>query len=721
MPKVTKDIFKIVSKEFLELIKFKFVFWFIIGSLLTTLITSLITIFSHQSYEILLNLSFEVVIFSFCFLIFGIYITRKVNLKYIRKIADVDPQKYYNLLISKFIILLLYVIVFIFLNLGIIMFFLSRDNLAKEVLLESIFYTFIYWFIPYMSCGLVGITLGVMNHRIGGIIFVGFVFCFLLSPFNFVILNLLTDFLKLINFDIFVKYIDKSIETLCIMPQIKIPFNSINPYVIDKVKWLDNLIIFISTILFFHFILMFEFDDDDRRNYIGFGILTGAIAFFIIYLNYPKDLFEMLNKEEYKDKVYYSSAKTSDLENEGGIFTVNNYDILLEQEDILNIELNMELEVLDNDVQNLFFVFYHGFYINNLTVNNGKNFTYEVEDDLLKIVLDRSADNGDNIDIKMDYSGIGSDTFINYRNELVLPSYFPWLPRAFLNEYNGFIETENGDIPASIDYKSNYKLQYIGENKIYTNITEESNNTWSGETQKGLSVLQGKLDSNESDSYRNIYPSYEVGMNEYTERFSDELVEEIEKQKKFFNVKNDSNVKDVFYLPLEFISDSNIMMDMGDHLIIALKKSYNPRYYKDTSFDELNNEIYMSIEAILSNYSKSDLEYKEKKQVFVQMYEYYNKLIKVTKSKFVDDSYTEKINDEEIDLKKKKETYETENNLNDYNIKLDAIVLKKEIKEFIDDELDNNENDKINKFFKSYYKILISEEPDFAKINEILK
>ncbi|MEN8906361.1 MAG: hypothetical protein ABF289_10435 [Clostridiales bacterium] len=716
MPKYTKDIFNYVKADFFFLIKLKFVYLSIMFGMLITLVTSIIITMDHQSYEILLNIPFKVLIFSFEFLIFGIYITRKDNLKYIRKIADVEPSKYFIFVFSKFVNLLIFVSIFTVLNLFIVQIFLIRDNLFKEIFFESIGYVFLYWIIPYIVCGSIGISLAVINRPLVLITMLGIFFWAVFSPLNVYLVKILSIIFKGNVAGKVVVFFERTTDTLCIMPYFQDQFNSINPYSIDGVKILDNIMILIAAILFFYIITIFEFDPDDRRNYIGYGLLLSISLCVIIFIYYPRELFEFMHKENASDKVYYSDNKRVGYEN-GDNFALSKYDIKIDEEDILKIDLNMEAEALDDNIRRINFIFYHGFEINKIKVNNGKNFDYEFENDQLKIILDRPLDNGDKINISLEYEGIGSESFINFKNEIMLPAYFPWLPRVITNGDNGYIKTTYGNIPASINYKSEYLLTYNGDGKIYTNIDYKSGNVWEGEALSGLTVVRGKIKSNREFGYRNIYPTYEIGITNYTGYFSRQAVEELDLQKEKFKVKNKSEIKDIFYIPLEDILDSNILMDMGDHLIIALDKSYNADYYTRIFYEELPEKLNMATNSLLSKYNKPDLEYSRKKEVFLETYNYYKEVRKVPKTARIKNNYNANLNDQVKDVKKKDDIIE---DTNEYNELMEVIELKRQIKSYIDQNIDEGNVEKLDNFYLTYFNVLKAEKFDFSKIQSIL-
>jgi hypothetical protein len=318
----------------------------------------------------------------------------------------------------------------------------------------------------------------------------------------------------------------------------------------------------------------------------------------------PTSLISYYRSIEQKKKVQEQQIKLED------------FDIILTPKQQLEAKVNFVVMNEGNEAINkLYLTLFHELKIKKIEIK-GATVTYNQSGDTVEIELNDTLPFGDKIDVAMEYSGLKTDLYFGNSQAIYLPNYFPWLPSTNTSSAFELVTNYKGLHRVTHSYleDTNYHLKVDYNKQVYTNLNKQSEDTWSGKSSSGLTVISGMLNEKAQDKYQWVYPvTWENSVPYFKdfEMYFDSLFNNITK-----NLSLDTEKPNrIFFFPNQNISDNltgegvwlhNQDLILGTPLFIPEDGEYFDMYFNT---DYLAYEIVPAFTTKTSNYKKEQYEF----------------------------------------------------------------------------------------------------------------
>lgn len=442
--------------------------------------------------------------------------------------------------------------------------------------MQGIAYITLYYIIPFIITGCIGMIIGLMVK--GKLAYLLLIFSWVLVGATNIVIFLPIIRITRTKFDF------TSVANFFNLAQTdgSAPFHVIYGLPLELTRWFQKGMVLSLLMTALILIILLKSSRGGAKEYILSTIIGGIIitSFFILYLKPSQVIYT--NEEEKSvmkyDWMYYSQHQKQLVPVENN-FIIESYDIDLNIKGTMNVDVDVEFKALAS-IDKLTFSLYRDLKVSNASIDN-KNLEYKQEGDALTIFLPANIEETKSSRIHISYSGTTSPMFFANEQAVMLPAYYAWLPRE--GDFQ-LMDPLTGHSP-NTPHEAKYKLSYKGKEPLYTNLTYKGHNTWEGTVPHGITLLASdNILSKNIDNFTIYYPAaFFKQENEISKLYR--KINEVNNNvnKDFQIVPNNSEAKSIFIL-----TQPNIMYPIhpetylfGDHIIQETTYwnfNYNPTY-----------------------------------------------------------------------------------------------------------------------------------------------
>lgn len=626
----------------------------------------------------------------FGFMILGFYIVRREKANYCDEIIYSLPKGFSSKIISKILVLITSVTIFtLIITLEVYIFYMLR-KVVPIIYWKSFLYVILYWIIPFIICGFIGMILALtVKSRVS----YGFmiIIWILLTLLNELIFEIIMGIAKGRG----IKLIEKMAFFFNIgQTDIHLKYQKVYGFPLELQRWyIKGFMLFLLMFIILFLVVKKNYNKTKRPLILMtviFSIIIGINAYgFMIPTQVLKTNYVSGNPLADEKEFYMENRKPS-FKNQDN-FNVAAYDIKLSTIHQIKAETKINF-VIKKPTDNLNFTLFHGLKVKEIKNKNNEKLSFQQKGDQFKVELNNTLKQGEKDYITVKYKGNSSAYYFANEQSVLLPANFPWIPIE--GSYNAFTYSDDKFIltaPLNPTKEIQYKLQYKGPKKLCTNLEKTRENTWEGKVCNGITLVSGMM-KEEKIGQDTIY--YPISINNIHKALKEYIQEEekIKKQiQKDLDLKIDNVDKHFFVnLPSKRISPYSYNF-LKDHIILSNRKldNYEDHIYKE----DLPSEILNSELETRENYLKYST------YLLGYVYDYwYN--IRFTKFK---EENTSECNILENDISRFEESMEWyKHDLDKYNTMKKQVNERRVLKNYIDKNKDNEEI--VNNFLKKWIK-----------------
>jgi hypothetical protein len=227
-------------------------------------------------------------------------------------------------------------------------------------------------------------------------------------------------------------------------------------------------------------------------------------------------LEELTSKQAIQsDNTYYQYRTITDYSSTNTDFIVKSYDMNISVGNGLENDIKMNIQ-LNSTTDKLIFSLYHNFKVTSIRYLNSE-IPFEQDVDYLTVNFPRKLDPYKNYELTINYEGYGPQRFFSNDQAIMLPGFFSWYPVPGNHPTADF---HDQTIFYTFDSKQpvQYNMKYTGPTPIFTNLDYQSNNSWSGRSSSGITLVSGEMEEVKVDKTIIIRPYALYNMNKDLEK-----------------------------------------------------------------------------------------------------------------------------------------------------------------------------------------------------------
>ena len=540
------------------------------------------------------------VIFSMlAYLLFGVWIIRIENSSSMRELKLLIHNGYIAGFIGKCLIGILSILLGqLLIMIAYICMFYGQPIIDVTYYISVFKYITIFWSTSFFISFMLGMLLASLIK--GKIIYpiLLLIYC-LLIPLNYVFLNYPLD--KWLNLG---------------EPNPHSLYHAFYGFSVDQVHFLKKVTL-ISGILFL-FILYFIKKKVlylGKQLYLVMAVILVSLTLSAIQISKDK---QILTDDPTSLTSYYQSIEHSNKIQEQQI-KLEDFDIILKPKQQLEAKVNFVVMNKGNeDINKLYLTLFHEFKVKKIEIK-GATVSFNQSGDTVEIELNDTLPFGEKIDVAMEYRGLKTDLYFGNSRAIYLPNYFPWLPSTNTSSVFELVTNQKELHRVSHNYTEdiNYHLTIDYNKKVYTNLNKQSEETWSGKSSSGLTVISGMLNEKKQSHYQWVYPvTWENSIRYFKdfEMYFDSLFSNITK-----NLSLDTEKPNrIFFFPNQNISDNltgegvwlhNQDLILGTRLFVSEDEEFFDMYFNTFFKANLAYEIVPAFTTKTSYYEKEQYEF----------------------------------------------------------------------------------------------------------------
>jgi len=496
------------------------------------------------------------------FIVFGFSLSTKENLTNCNELFKTISNSYRSKMYAKCISIILLSLSAALTSLLIVYLIYMINGANKQLYIMAFKYHILYWFFPFVLCGICGLIIGQVGNSKKSYVFI-------------VLIWLLTSCTNKYIFIYITMFANRNLKDLIdfltfSQTDIELSYNSLYGVPMEFKRWVHGLLLLVILIYIFYNITYKKSNKRTVKKYlINTSIFLGSIFILVVlynrqgqimYSNIQGDISKLY------DVNYYYQRK--DLNVGIPCYSIDSYYIDFKTTTNLAIKTQVDVNITKG-TKEIVFTLYHDLHIRKLSVDN-IDVKFNRDGDYVFIKFNSKVEKGSNIKISFEYDGNSSPLFYANDQAILLPSNFPWLPTN--KDLNAMVYNDQGTVyvrDLSPNEEIKYTLKYSGNKKIFTNLDQQEESLWTGATPKGVTIVSGML---KQEKVSDVLVCYPVDVT----YVKDNVINHIEYLTKTkTNIVNDlnlqikkQNLKSVFYLPTPIENNFSQIYDFGDHIIL---------------------------------------------------------------------------------------------------------------------------------------------------------
>jgi len=421
----------------------------------------------------------------FLFLICGVLLTRAETNGDAHEIFLTIPHGFRNKIIGKVLYLFLIVLFYCGCSFLLLAIMYQTIDTPAPFYYNAFLYMVLYWILPFTISGVLGIVAGVVfKSKVVYPILI--VMGILLGPLNTIVFISLTRTLP--------PLLGNIMATMNLGQSD--PFRAyhiVYGFPIETFRWITKgLVLIISLLLLF---LVSSIRIRYRRLYLAHvGVSLSLIAVLTMVWNvFAPHLDELTSKQAIKsDNTYYAAYNQKSIEiNES--FEVNRYIMDLSIKNQLKNVVTMSIMSSRSSSQ-LSFALYHNLVVTNVRWNN-QELPFHQEGDTFTIRFPETLLPSTPYEVTVTYQGKTPQRFFANEQAVMLPGYLIWYPVPYTQPIAEYVDKRMVRYYSyPFTNKPNYELHYTGPGKLYSNLIEQTDGTWTGTSSSGITLISGAME-----------------------------------------------------------------------------------------------------------------------------------------------------------------------------------------------------------------------------------
>lgn len=504
----------------------------------------------------------------FASIIFGFSLVRHESVSNSDEVFYSLPNGYNSKIIGKSIFLILTDICIQLILLSLLFSFYYFYQVPFNLYKLAVFYSVLYWNIPFLIAGIIGMTLGLkIRSRIVYPIIV--LIWITMGPLNYEVFK---PIMALTNINL------APILDILNLGQFnpRAPLDYVYGYELEIYRWIQRGIILVLVfVLFLLALTRKEIHTRIPKTTLSIIIFALAVLTYLFVVLDGESQIRIANNHNSEsmyvyDYTYYSNSEKT-LPSQGS-FTIQSYDIDLQSYQNLKVKVKVEINPTKETNQFLF-TLYHRFKVNQVTLPDNQTLSFKQRGDHVEVTLLDKVKVNEQVTIIFDYEGKSSPFFFSNELAVMLPSYFPWLPINGSHQAMT-ITDKNQELlryPLQPQNPIKYKLRYSGPNPMYTNLPKNGD-VWKGTVPHGITIVGGSMMTERVISNKHVY--YPLAIYKmidtvpYYLKKVDEILPQVQKD---LGVEDSNKVSHVYFVSVPPEENANIWL-LDDHMIIGVNK-----------------------------------------------------------------------------------------------------------------------------------------------------
>lgn len=509
----------------------------------------------------------------FAFIIFGFFLTRQEaassSEELFQSISYGVSIKIYAKVITLMIYLALLYCVFIIVIAACYLYY----NVPYIFYSQSSLYLLMYYIVPFFISGLLGLTIGtlVQSRLVYPILMILGV---MIGPLNVMIFeNLMAVFNMNMTGLLYALNLGQA--------DVHQPFDPVYGYQLERERWFQRL----TWIVFLALVLYIRVSWKTNKNKMKIAMTSLFVIPFVVLFVFSSINPNLLKDSRYAmfyDHHYYNQIDRGQNQlqqtTHNADWSVSRYDVSMKVDERMFVEAKMKLHSNSASDQ-IVLSLYHQFKVENIVDENAQNLKFEQINDNITVYYDKPAAANEEKELLITYSGNSSPMFYATNQSILLPYYFRWYPT--IGTSPAMMITEQGSLvrlPNQLSNSYDFNLIYIGPTPLYTNLKQNSGNSWSGHTSSGVSLVSGKMmNSTIVNNVKVVYPYALENMMATVPSFIDNLRETRKRIIGDLDLPNPDLPNTIFFVSTPIEDSVNVVKNQwstDEHIMISISENY---------------------------------------------------------------------------------------------------------------------------------------------------
>lgn len=520
------------------------------------------------------------------FMILGYFSIKVESVKVAKELFLTIPKSCYIKIASNYLFILLSNIVFcIFAIILFMLVYVLSGYVFSDFYIDSIFFVFIYWFVPAVISSLIGVLVGLTSRKKISISIL-FGIWLLISPMNVYFSD---NLFRLLGFDYVPGFFHLGV------PNPIMSYHAFSGFVFTKEDLINKLswIVLLLTIILIVVVLKSHIQKSLK---ILINLLLVALILFVStnYIYMESKINPTLFNQRNADELNYYAENRYNPMNIWLDYDVEKYDIYLAINKKLDAAVELYFQQQEQGIK--YFNLYHGFKVNKIMDEFNNAIDFKQEGDFIKVNLKEETKK-----LKFIYSGISSP-YMDANNEFAyLPFYFAWIPLKNNNPSMKDTYNSNHRLPTQPQQDIDYVLNYKGNQEVFTNLEKVREGEYKGESKNGIYLIYGELKYDQINNYKILYPITWENSIKFIDSYLIQLEKNIEQIKRIFKIEGVSLPKKILLIPAIGANDilpSELMWYQEKEQLTILINPYE--HHDETIFKRLEHLIpYQILGALL--------------------------------------------------------------------------------------------------------------------------
>jgi hypothetical protein len=446
--------------------------------------------FAYQSYDrvdmpgqIVNYTAYQVQSGIFLFLIGGVLLAREE--------ARIDSEEVFLAmrgglvakLAAKFLIIVFTSFFFTASAYAVVVILFTMFDIPMAFYIPSLQYLVLYWFIPFVITGTLGLALGVLIR----------------SKWVFPLAMLLGILFGPLNSTAYVavtKSLPRFLEQTMLMMNLgqSDPFriyHLVYGFQMESFRWVTKGALLLSSLVLLAASILIRL-----HKFRKWQVSVGTLVILVLVNWYSWQVFAPFvptlssRTAIREDNHYYSELEKKPLL-QAQPFEVTRYEMDLKLEDKLYNRVNLSL-TSPEALKSLVFTLYHGLKIESVRMKD-QELSFTQDGDHFVVQLGQTQPANDPVELTIAYAGNPPLRFFATQEAVMLPNFVVWYPIAgahLVADYDNMVRY----YPLQPPNKTEFVMHYEGPTPLYTNLKKQADGTWTGSSSTGLVMMAGEIE-----------------------------------------------------------------------------------------------------------------------------------------------------------------------------------------------------------------------------------
>lgn len=433
----------------------------------------------------------------FVFLFLGILVMQSEQLNNVYEVIQSIHNALLFKIVSKVIFILILATLYCSVN-AIALFVLYWLNNVPYIFIPiNLPYILLYWIIPFMITGIIGIFVGA-TIRSKAVFPVAILLGILLGPLNNITYISVT------------KSLSKNLEQLMFMLNLgqsdyNRAYNTVYGYPTESFRFMTKYIfLFVMLMLTINIAI---YKANHKRGRLGV-IISAPISILLLLLSwnlFSPHLSEMTSKQAIRseNRYYQNLEEANNFSSDS--FTVTSYEMSVNINDKFENHVRIEIKPL-TQTSKITFTLYHGFVVQEV-VRNEKREEFNQQGDHFEVNFSEQLNKGETYLLDIYYKGDAPSNLFANSHAVLLPNYLAWYPVSGKQMIAEYVESSFVRFyPNPVKEEVKFTLNYTGPAPLHTNLRRVSEDHWADTSSSGVTLVSGAVENVIVDDINVVLP-----------------------------------------------------------------------------------------------------------------------------------------------------------------------------------------------------------------------